>query len=114
MEAAERTSAYDRAVAKLVQAMYPPSRLETEGGLLVVLEHPAQSKLWEALNLPKPCTYARAPHPSYSDAWGGFSVQVDQVEWGHVARKRTWLYIVGTRWVDIYDLFDARPYPGRK
>ncbi len=52
-----------------------------------VLEHPAHSKLWEARNLPRP---GDSP-----DAWGGYTLEVCQVDWGHVARKRTWLYVVG-------------------
>lgn len=51
-----------------------------------VLEHPRGSKLWEAAGLPKP--------GEWSD-YNGFTVEVDQCAWGHVARKRTWLYIVG-------------------
>jgi hypothetical protein len=50
-----------------------------------VLEHPARSKLWE---------HCALPEPECSDEYG-FSIEVEQVSWGHVARKRTWLYIVG-------------------
>lgn len=52
-----------------------------------VLEHPAGSLLWSACGMPRP--------GELPDAWGGRTVQVDQVRWGHVARKPTWLYIVG-------------------
>lgn len=52
-----------------------------------VLEHPAQSELWSACDLPRP--------GSPCDKHGGFSIEVDQCPWGHVARKRTWLYVVG-------------------
>jgi hypothetical protein len=52
-----------------------------------VLEHPARSGLWSAVGLPRP---GELPDP-----FGGFSLEVDQSAWGHVARKRTWLYIVG-------------------
>jgi hypothetical protein len=52
-----------------------------------VAEHPAYSLLWRALNLPRP--------GEFSDQHGGFSVAVDQCAWGHVARKHTWLYVVG-------------------
>jgi len=52
-----------------------------------VVEHPAHSRLWRALCL---------PHPGeLPDACGGFTIAVDQVAWGHVARKRSWLYMVG-------------------
>lgn len=52
-----------------------------------VLEHPAHSLLWRVCNLPKP--------GELPDEFGGFSVAVNQVSWGHVARKATWLYVVG-------------------
>ena len=52
-----------------------------------VLEHPAHSKLWDALDLPKP--------GELPDAFGGRTIEVEQVRWGHVARKRTWLVAVG-------------------
>lgn len=52
-----------------------------------VLEHPAQSKLWAHCVLPLP--------GELPDAFGGYSLKICQVDWGHVARKRTWLYFVG-------------------
>jgi len=52
-----------------------------------VLEHPAWSSLWRTLDLPRPGELA--------DAWGGWSIEVDQVAWGHKATKATWLYLVG-------------------
>jgi hypothetical protein len=51
-----------------------------------VLEHPAESKLWEACEIPKP--------GESRDAHGGWTIEVNQVDYGHVARKRTWLYLV--------------------
>lgn len=54
-----------------------------------VLEHPVDSGLWAAKGLPKP--------GELPDAWGGFTIEVCQCDWGHVARKRTWLYLVGVR-----------------
>ena len=53
-----------------------------------VLEHPSHSALWAHQGLPRPGSMFR-------DAWGGWSLQVDQVWFGHPARKRTWLYLVG-------------------
>lgn len=52
-----------------------------------VLEHPRDSKLWPYCQLPKP--------GELLDAFGGFTLEIDQCAWGHVARKRTWLYVVG-------------------
>lgn len=52
-----------------------------------VLEHPSRSLLWPRLSLPRP---GERPDP-----WGGYAVEVDQCAWGHVARKRTRLYVVG-------------------
>lgn len=54
-----------------------------------VLEHPAHSKLWAAMQMPAP----KEP----PDRFGGRTIEVDQCNWGHVARKRTWLYLVGVR-----------------
>lgn len=54
-----------------------------------VLEHPAMSTLWSALDLPRP--------GDLPDRFGGQTIEVCQVDWGHPARKRTWLYIVGAK-----------------
>lgn len=51
------------------------------------LEHPARSLLWQHCRLPEPGGFA--------DEHGGLTVEVDQCAWGHVARKTSWLYIVG-------------------
>lgn len=51
-----------------------------------VLEQPAGSLLWRLCGIPTP--------GSGDDEHGGFSIEVEQVEWGHPARKRTWLYLV--------------------
>lgn len=55
-----------------------------------VLEHPSSSTLWDHLDLPKPgrparCVYGRP-------MW---SLEVEQVRWGHPAVKRTWLLFAG-------------------
>lgn len=52
-----------------------------------VLEHPAWSSLWAELGLPRP--------GELPDSWGGWSIEVNQVSWGHQAAKPTWLYFVG-------------------
>lgn len=54
-----------------------------------VLEHPKASRLFAAMGLPQP--------GELPDAFGGVTIEVEQVRWGHVARKRTWLYLVGVR-----------------
>lgn len=66
-----------------------------------VLEHPAGSTLWKAAGLPRP------RHPS--DSFGGYSIEVDQVHWGHKARKRTWIYIVGCSSLPKLPPFDKVP-----
>lgn len=60
-----------------------------------VLEHPASSKLWEAAGLPK---------LGKRDEWGGWTLPVLQMWWGHRAEKRTWLYIVGCEPRDIPEM----------
>jgi hypothetical protein len=52
-----------------------------------ILEHPAHSLLWRDHGIPRP--------GEMPDRWGGYSLEVCQVDFGHVARKRTWLYLVG-------------------
>ncbi len=54
-----------------------------------VLEHPARSRLWAACGLPRP--------GELPDAWGGVTIAVNQCDWGHVATKPTWIYLVGSR-----------------
>ena len=51
-----------------------------------VLEHPSQSGLWKFCDLPM---------PGESDLYQGTTIEVQQCDWGHKARKRTWLYVVG-------------------
>lgn len=52
-----------------------------------ILEHPAHSRFWAAAELPRP---GEPP-----DAWGGWTEAINQCDFGHVARKPTWLYCVG-------------------
>lgn len=63
-----------------------------------VLEHPADSKLWKAMDLPRP--------GELPDEYGGFTLSVRQVDWGHRAVKPTWLYVVG---VSRSDVDERRP-----
>jgi hypothetical protein len=56
-----------------------------------VLEHPAYSLAWYRYGLPVP------GYGGWTQAMGdpGWSTAVSQVAYGHLARKRTWLYYVG-------------------
>jgi hypothetical protein len=65
------------------------AQVRTFGG---VLEQPAAS----AFLLERYLAPGQPPDP-----WGGQTIEVCQVDWGHVARKRTWLYFVG---VDLSEL----------
>jgi len=53
------------------------------------LEHPRYSALWPTCGLPLP--------GELPDAFGGVTIEIDQVDFGHVARKSTWIYLVGVR-----------------
>lgn len=57
-----------------------------------VLEQPAHSKLFDACDAPRPGERDRR----------GYTIEVEQVSWGHVARKRTWLYFVGVEVVLVH------------
>jgi hypothetical protein len=56
-----------------------------------VLEHPAYSLAWYRYGLPLP------GHGGWTQAFDdhGYSSAVSQVAYGHLARKRTWIYYVG-------------------
>ena len=75
-----KAPAYERDLAILAV-----SQVRKFGG---VLEHPSGSALWPYMNLPV---------GQATDEYGGYSIVVDQNWWGHKARKRTLLYIVGLK-----------------
>lgn len=58
-----------------------------------VIEHPADSKAWEAFGLSKP---PRAGGWVKADDFSGWTCCVEQGHYGHASRKATWLYAVGT------------------
>lgn len=64
-----------------------------------VLEHPAHSRAWPHFGLTKPPKeggWVRA------DDHGGWTCSVEQGHYGHLARKATWLYAVGTKLPDLH------------
>lgn len=63
-------------------AVWSVRKVQQLGG---ILEHPGSSLLFDVCQLPK---------PGSKDEFG-FTIEVDQFHFGHKARKRTWLYIVG-------------------
>lgn len=64
-------------------AIFAVDQVRKHGG---VLEHPAHSTLWPAAGL---------PYPGQRDEFGGWTLPIQQLWWGHRAQKDTWLYVVG-------------------
>lgn len=52
-----------------------------------VLEHPAESTLFAHCGMPRP--------GEFPDAWGGWTIAIEQYHFGHRAEKNTWFYVVG-------------------
>lgn len=80
-----------------IMAIYAVECVRLFGG---VLEHPQGSALWKD----------RLPLPGTIDIYGGYSILIDQSWFGHKAKKRTFLYIVGCRERDLPEIpisFDA-------
>ncbi len=71
-------------------AYFALAQVRLNGG---VLEHPAGSRLWKEAPLPMP--------NEFFDEFGGFTIEVDQFDFGHVAHKKTKLYICGIRLNDL-------------
>ena len=70
-------------------ALWAVEKIRQWGG---VLEHPAGSTLWKAASLPQ---------PGRRDAFGGFTLPINQHWFGHKAEKATFLYIVGCNPADL-------------
>lgn len=64
-----------------------------------VLEHPAHSIAWKEFGLPRPVRGGW--QGSFDDP--GWTTELDQAAYGHPARKRTWLYVVGVDWLPALD-----------
>jgi hypothetical protein len=73
-------------------AIFAVKQVRRFGG---VLEHPKDSKLWGAAGLPR---------PGHKDEFGGWTLPITQHWFGHRAEKKTWLYIVGVRPLDVPDI----------
>jgi hypothetical protein len=71
-------------------AYYSLAQVRLNGG---ILEHPAGSKLWKEASLPKP--------NEFPDEFGGFTILINQYDFGHVASKPTHLYICGIDYKDL-------------
>jgi len=54
-----------------------------------VLEHPAHSLAWPYFGLTKPTA---GDGWTQADKYGGWTCQVEQGHYGHMSRKKTWLY----------------------
>lgn len=65
-----------------------------------VLEHPYGSKLWPEYNIPDAV--------NGTDSFGGYAITIDQFDFGHVARKKTKLYICGVSFKDLPQLPQKR------
>lgn len=76
--------------AEKVLAIWAVEQVRQWGG---VLEHPASSRLWDVMSLPRPGEPA--------DQFGGWTLGIHQHWWGHEADKATHLYIVGCAPADI-------------
>ena len=61
-----------------------------------VLEHPAHSKAWPVFGLPKPARTGWTEGAS-----GEWVCEVEQGHYGHAARKKTWLFAVGPKPMDL-------------
>lgn len=94
-------------LAPLVQAIHG-YKIGDDGGLFKfaldtvrkfggVLEHPAYSLAWAKYGLTKPLSCRKKTETQIftePDEYGGYSVELAQRNYGHAARKLTWLYIV--------------------
>lgn len=63
-------------------ALFSIDKIRQNGG---ILEHPSGSRLFGT----------HLPNVGETDEHGGFTIEIDQYDFGHVAHKRTKLYICG-------------------
>ncbi len=72
-------------------ALFSIDKIRQNGG---ILEHPSGSRLFGKY----------VPDVGAHDQYGGFTIEIDQYDFGHVAHKRTKLYICGIDKADLPDL----------
>lgn len=77
-----RSFAHSNAQEKIM-ALWCIDQIRIHGG---ILEHPRHSKIVEEAKLPLPGEY---------DQYGGYTLYIDQFNFGHKAKKETLLYICG-------------------
>ena len=65
-----------------------------------VLEHPADSRAWDAFGIPKPRRHAG--WLDCRDGYGGATCYVEQGHYGHAARKASFLYACCTDRPDLH------------
>lgn len=67
-----------------------------------VIEHPADSKAWDAFGLMKPPRHGGWVGNVYRD-WkrGPWTCCVHQGHYGHMSGKATWLYVAGVHYMDL-------------
>jgi hypothetical protein len=73
-----------------------------------VLEHPEGSKAWEHFGIFAP---PREGGWIKADSCGGFTCRIEQIAYGHVVRKPTWLYAVGCELPELKWGVDPRVLP---
>lgn len=61
-----------------------------------ILEHPAHSKAWPAFGIPTPSKTSWL-----QVGWAEWTCEVEQGHYGHPARKKTWLLVVGPKPPDL-------------
>jgi len=71
-------------------AYFALAQVRLNGG---ILEHPVSSRLWKDAHLPF--------KDEFQDEFGGFTIEIDQFDFGHVANKMTKLYICGINPSDL-------------
>lgn len=97
-------------LAGMVESMHPHLKRGEDGGCFEsalasvrrwggVLEHPAHSRAWDRYQLPSP-----TGRQWQRGMCGGWVAEVEQIAYGHPARKKTWLYAVNT---DLPSLAEA-------